>query len=412
MRILFITLFLAVQTVLPSVAQTLKGVVSLNDSTPCAYATVFIPSINRGIAANEKGEYTLDELPAGKLKVEYSCMGQQTVRRELTLVKGETLVNNEMLSEKLMLLPPSIVTVDGESPAHYVLRHVWDKADENRKRIDTWQAEVKYDLGLNDIDLIVNAIPKKYIFLMKTAATVAGYRRIVSLVLDHPALKAKVSMLRTYQKGKVKNVEQKVISNEPLSSGEQKTLCENKMLIDSNLFDEVYDPDASWGRKGSNRDKFELVGTYELDGKTIDVLEYVRTSTREEKKVNEAGDTIKTKKIVNTTMKLHVVEDVWGVLKYEQQNDLSHYLNECRDMGGGIYMPISSSVHLSMPLYSKEEIPKEIERLEKEDRSDWSKAQKHATDAMIKQLKQHQDRDVCFEISFGYDIKYHYFKVK
>lgn len=403
---------LAVLTALPSVAQTLQGVVSLNDSTPCAYATVYIPSINRGIAANEMGEYTLDELPAGKLQVEYSCMGQQTVHRELTLVKGETLVNNEVLSEKLMLLPPSIVTVDGESPAHYVLRHVWDKADQNRKRIDSWQADVKYELGLNDIDVIIKALPKKFLFIIKMAAGVAGYRKIVSLVLDHPALKAKVSMVRTYQKGKIKVSEQKVVSNEPLSSSEQNTLCENKLLIKPNLYDEVYDPEEIWGRKGKNRDNFELVGSYEQDGKTIDVLEYVNTVTNERKKVNEDGDTITVKKTNTWITTLHVVEDLWGILKVERRGESSHSLCECRDLGGGIYMPISSSHHASVPVFTKEEIPKEIERLEKEDRSDWGKTQIQMADAYIEQLRKHQDRDICFELNFSYDIKYQYFKVK
>ena len=72
MKNVLITLLLAALTVLPSVAQTLQGVILLNDSTPCPYATVYIASANRGIAANEKGEYMLDELPAGSLKVEYS----------------------------------------------------------------------------------------------------------------------------------------------------------------------------------------------------------------------------------------------------------------------------------------------------------------------------------------------------
>ncbi|MBR5717369.1 MAG: carboxypeptidase-like regulatory domain-containing protein [Bacteroidales bacterium] len=396
-----------------SEAQTLQGRVMLNDSTPCAFATVYLPSINRGIAANEFGEYTLDELPAGKLQVEYSCMGQQSVKRELTLSKGETLINNETLSEKLILLPPSIVTVDGENPAHYVLRHVWDQADINRKRIDTWQAEVKYEFGLNDIEVVIKAIPKKYMFVIKTMAGLAGYRKIITLVFDHPSLKAKVSLLRTYLNGKVKDTEQKVYySNESLTSSEQKTLYENKLLIEPNLFDEIYNENAPWGRKGSSRDKFELVGSYELDGRTIDVLEYSRTSTSEKEKVNEVGDTIKIKTTYTTVTTLHVVEDLWGILKVEKRGEDNHSLNECRDLGGGIYMPISSCKHISFPIYSKEELPKEIERLEKEDRSGWNKAQKQATDAYIEQLKKHQDRDVCFELNFAYDIKYRYFKVK
>ena len=58
---------LALLIALPGAAQTLQGVVMLNDTTPCAYATVFVPSISRGVAANELGQYTLDELPAGTL---------------------------------------------------------------------------------------------------------------------------------------------------------------------------------------------------------------------------------------------------------------------------------------------------------------------------------------------------------
>ncbi len=404
---------LALLIALPGAAQTLQGVVMLNDTTPCAYATVFVPSISRGVAANELGQYTLDELPAGTLQVEYACMGQQTVRRELTLAKGETLVNNETLSEKLLLLPPSIVTPDGENPAHYVLRHVWDQADLNRKRIDTWQAEVKYDFGLNDIEMIIKVIPKKYITIIKMAAAVAGYRKIFNLLLDHPSLKAKVSLLRTYAKGKAKDSEQKVLySSETLTADEQKTLSNNKLLIEPNLFDEIYDDYELYGRKGEARDKFQLSGSYELDGKTIDVLEYVTTRTSEREKVNEQGDTIKVKRTYTTTTTLHIVEDVWGILKIEKRGNSEHSLSECRDLGGGIYMPISSSNHIKHPIMKAEEIPAKIEEYEKRSKDDLSKTERKMVEGFIEQLKHHQGRDVCFEVHFNYDIKYRYFTVK
>jgi len=404
---------LALLIALPGAAQTLQGVVMLNDTTPCAYATVFVPSISRGVAANELGQYTLDELPAGTLQVEYACMGQQTVRRELTLAKGETLVNNETLSEKLLLLPPSIVTPDGESPAHYVLRHVWDKADENRNRIDTWQAEVKYDFGMNDIEMIIKVIPKKYITIIKMAAAVVGYRKIFNLLLDHPSLKAKVSLLRTYAKGKAKDSEQKVLySSETLTADEQKTLSNNKLLIEPNLFDEIYDDYELYGRKGEARDKFQLSGSYDQDGKTIDVLEYVTTRTSERKKVNEQGDTVVVKRTYTTTTTLHVVEDVWGILKIEKRGDGEHSLSECRDLGGGIYMPISSSNHIKHPIMKAEEIPAKIEEYEKRSKDDLSKTERKMGEGFIEQLKKHQGRDVCFEVHFNYDIKYRYFTVK
>ena len=413
-RFLFSYLLVALTT-LPGSAQTLKGVVSLNDSTPCAFATVYIPSINRGIAANEKGEYTLDELPAGPLKVEFSCMGQQTVRRELTLAKGETVVNNEMLSEKLTLLPPAIVTPDGETPAHYVLRHVWEKAKENKARIDSWQAAVKYDAGMNDMDLLFKIIPKKYMVLIKSALTLGGYRKIFNLALDHPSLKAKVSLVRTYAKGKITDTEQQITEcNEKLTADEQKTLYSNKLLIEPDIFDEVYGEYEDWGRHGSARNKFQLVGSYEQDDKVIDVLEYIETRTTEREKVNDEGEKVTEKKTRTTVNRLHVVEDEWGILKTEKKSEFIQESTECRDLGGGIYMPISSSNRLTFPTIPADSLPKMIAKAEKElkDPQVFNKTEQKMLERFIKQLKEHQGRDVRMEMFFAYDIKYRYFKLK
>ena len=415
MKKILIPFLLVALSALPSVAQTLQGVILLNDSTPCPYATVYIASANRGIAANEKGEYMLDELPAGNLKVEYSCMGQQTVRRELTLVKGEMLVHNEALSEKLMLLPPAIVTPDGETPAHYVLRHVWDKANENRSRIDSWQAAVKYDARMNDMDLIFNIIPKKYMILLKSALALAGYKKIFNLALDHPSLKAKVSLVRTYANGKITDSEQKIVEcNENLTADEQKTLYKNKLLIMPDIFDEVYDDYEDWGRHGSARDKFQLVGSYEQDDKMIDVLEYVETRTTEREKVNEQGEKVKEKRTRRTVSRLHVVEDDWGILKAEKKGEHIQESTECRDLGGGIYMPISSSSRLTLPSVPADTLPKLIANAEKKlkDPNGFNKTERKMAEKLIKQLKEHEGRDIRMELFFAYDIKYRYFKLK
>ncbi len=415
MKKILIPFLLVALSALPSVAQTLQGVILLNDSTPCPYATVYVASANRGIAANEKGEYMLDELPAGNLKVEYSCMGQQTVRRELTLVKGETLIHNEALSEKLMLLPPAIVTPDGETPAHYVLRHVWDKANENRSRIDSWQAAVKYDARMNDMDLIFNIIPKKYMILLKSALALAGYKKIFNLALDHPSLKAKVSLVRTYANGKITDSEQKIVEcNENLTADEQKTLYKNKLLIMPDIFDEVYDDYEDWGHHGSARDKFQLVGSYEQDGKMIDVLEYIETRTTEREKVNEQGEKVKEKRTRQTVSRLHVVEDDWGILKTEKKGEYIQESTECRDLGGGIYMPISSSSRLTLPSVPADTLPKLIANAEKKlkDPNGFNKTERKMAEKLIKQLKEHEGRDIRMELFFAYDIKFRYFKLK
>ncbi len=412
-RILFI-LILSTFITLPSLANVLRGRVMLNDSTPCSYATVYLPTLNRGTASNTDGEYILDGLPLGTLQVEYSCIGQQTAKRELKIVAGDTLTNNVMLSEKVTLLPPSIVTVDGESPAHYVLRHVWEQSEVNRKNIDTWQAEVKYALGMNDVDLFTNLFPKKYMFVIKTAMTLVGLRKLFNLVLDHPSLKAKVSLVRTYAKNKATDSEQKVTySSEKLTESEQKTLYKNKLLISKDLFDEVYAKDNDWGSKGELRDKYELVGTYEQDGKVIDVLEYISiTKGPEKSKETEGG--VKEKKKTTTINRVHVVEEDWGILKTESNNSYFHTSIECRDLGSGVYMPISSSNRLKFPTMSADSIPGMIEAAEKalDEDKDLSKTQRKVAENLIKELKDHQGRDIDIELYFTYDIKYRYFKLK
>jgi len=415
MKRIISVLILSISIALPSLAQVLRGRVMLNDSTPCSYATVYLPSLNRGTASDTEGEYILDGLPAGTLQVEYSCIGQQTAKRELKIVAGDTLTNNETLSEKVTLLPPSIVTVDGESPAHYVLRHVWEQSEVNRKSIDTWQAEVKYALGMNDVDLFTNLFPKRYMFVIKTAMTLIGMRKLFNLVLNHPSLKAKVSLLRTYAKNKATDSEQKVTySSEKLTESEQKTLYKNKLLISEDLFDEVYAKDNDWGSKGELRDKYELVGTYEQDGKVIDVLEYISTTTMKTEDSKETEGGVKEKKKTTTINRVHVVEEDWGILKTESNNNYFHTSIECRDLGGGIYMPISSSNRLKFPTLPADSIPGMVEAMEKalKEKDDLSKTERTVGEKLIKELKDHQGRDINIELYFTYDIKYRYFKLK
>ncbi len=408
MKSAFFFLIVAAFSCLPLSAQTLKGVVMQNDSAPCSFATVYVPSLNRGTAANQEGEYELDDLPAGTLMVEYSCMGQQSLQKEVTLTEGQVLVNNETLQEALLMLPPSIITPNGESPSHYVLRHVWDQADINRKRIQKWDAELKYSVGLNDIDIFLNVIPKKYVFAFKAAATVVGMRKFVTLIFDYPDLKAKVSLNRSYQMGKIKDTNCWVTEcNRNLSDSEKETLYKNnRLLIDKNIFDDIYGSDRAWGRKGSLRDSLVLTGSYEMDGKVIDVLEYTRVI-----KYKDENDSVKTAK---RTTSIHVVEDAWGILKIETKGTALNSLRECRDLGGGIYMPISASNSLESKTVKSEEIPTLIKKAEETDKSKWSKDQKRAYSIISDELrKRHQQgRDIHMNVYMSYSIRYNGFEYK
>ena len=42
-----------------------------------------------------------------------------------------------------------------------------------------------------------------------------------------------------------------------------------------------------------------------------------------------------------STKKVYVVDGDWGILRVESQSRMSSRTMECRDIGGGIYMPVS-----------------------------------------------------------------------
>ena len=400
-------LFISMITCMPLSAEILQGRIMQNDSTPCAFATVYIPSLNRGTSANQNGDYYLDELPAGKLKVEYSCIGQQSVHRELDIVAGQPLTNNEKLEEAVVMLPPSIITPNGESPSHYVLRHVWEQAEKNRKRIQSWDADLKYELGLNDIEMFLNIIPKKYITAFKVAAAMFGMRKFVNLIFDHPDLKIKVALNRSYLNGKVTDSNQQILyCNHNLTKDEQKTLFkDNKMLIDENIYDDVYSAHCPWGKKGSLRDSLRLTGSYEMDGKVIDVLEHKATRIIKD----EEADTVKVRTYIT---RIHVVEDAWGILKVERKSHVMNSLRECRDLGGGIYMPISASTKTELRTIKAEEIPDIIKKAEEQDTSKFSKSEMRIYKALLEEMRKHQGRDIEININLSYSIRYNRFEYK
>ena len=84
------------------------------------------------------------------------------------------------------------------------------------------------------------------------------------------------------------------------------------------------------------------------------------------------------------------------------------------DLGGGIYMPISSSSRLVLPTIPADSLPRMIAEAEKKlkGENNLNKTEQKMAEKLIKQLKQHEGHDVRMELFFAYDIKYRYFKVK
>lgn len=81
-------------------AQSLEGCVMLNDSTPAAYATIYVPALGLGTITDQDGRYLLDEIPLGTHSVEYSYLGYRTARRDLIIDKAGRMAHDERLEEQ------------------------------------------------------------------------------------------------------------------------------------------------------------------------------------------------------------------------------------------------------------------------------------------------------------------------
>ncbi len=300
----------------------------------------------------------------------------------------------------VILLPSTLITPNDENPSHYVLRQVWEHADTHRQQLTGYQADLNIDMGINDVSFIINVLPKRILFLIKSAAFVTGYRKVLNLILQYPDLKAKLSFTRTYQKKKFTDSRQQILfCNHKLSSKEAETLQDNKLIKQFDIFESLYGEDCEWGRNGYLKDSMVLVGSYELENKTIDVLRYARSYPH---KPTVADST--TTHVVS--VELHIVEGDWGILKAVVESAQANSLRKCRDLGGGLYMPTEATRVFSTPTLKAEQMPAFIEETEAIDTSNMSKQEKKTHEAAIKELRKRRNEGLEIGMFFKYNIQY------
>ena len=78
-------------------AQTfIKGKVTDNKKTPLHGASVFLPDQNKGSLCNEDGEYIIENVPTGKIFVQFSYMGYNTEIKSLIAKQGMNELNTSL----------------------------------------------------------------------------------------------------------------------------------------------------------------------------------------------------------------------------------------------------------------------------------------------------------------------------
>ncbi len=306
----------------------ISGCVMLSDTvnSPAQFASVFIPGTDIGTITDTHGNYTLHvsesdkAVKDGKIIVEYAFIGYTTETRSISVADtGEMRQDTVIMNFQPIMLPATYITEDGLDPATYILSKVWERTDENRKRMDTYNASVNYNVSAHQLNLLAEMLPKSLLGIIKAAAAVSSpFGPICNYCFKNDDLEASARLERSVVRGKVCDKGVIVNSSAELPDNVQKSII--SAFDNHDLFNVLYSHKRDWSRKNSKRYKFEFEGTYQYGDYFVDVL-----------KLEYNG----------MTTTLHIVEDVWGILSVQYNDSGLTIRSESRFVNGDILMPVS-----------------------------------------------------------------------
>ena len=383
-RIVFVfAALLFAGTVLQAQSFTLEGSVFFRDSTitPAAYITVYCPSLGTGTLTDEQGGFSLRLPVKGSHRVEFSRMGYKTVEYEAVYDgSGVQTMPPVQMDLQPIFLASAYVTPDGKSPAEYILSQVWKTAAVNRKRLGDYGASVNYNLATHQMPLLSQLASGFSRGMMKPAVYMTGYGPLINFIFNNDDVAVKASLKRTVIGGKTQDTEKRLISsNMVLPDNVRKNVLSLFNLVD--LYGMLYGEKKEWGKKFSDKHKFTLTGTYEYNGHLVDVLFWKHPYS-------------------GFTATVHVVEDVWGILRIEVGRGREVLRCEARDIGGEIYMPVTLVFKPSLSLIKEENLPKVVDDLEA------SKDISKGTARRARKLIEENKGNLNPSVTIGYNVKY------
>jgi len=368
-----------------SMATQLNGRVFLRDTalTSGDYVMVYCQACGTGTLTDEYGNYSIS-IPGSPetVRLEFSRIGYTTVYLDFTGISGDIEVQDVVLEPQALMLTAAYVTPDGMDPGQFVLSRLWEQSRKNSRKQMNYNADISYDVATHDIPLVAQMVPKGMLGLAKFAMAIKGYGPLVRYCLENDDLAATVTLRRTVKKGKAKDYGHRLVrSDRELPQNVQKDIMSIFGMFD--LFELIYGEGTNWGEKFSRKNHFDLTGTYEYGDKLVDVLEWSNPE-------------------MNMKATVHIVEDDWGILKVQMYTAEGEVLRcEARDVGNGVYMPISFVLKPSVTMIRAEQIPALIETI----RNNGS-LKKNLKEKSIKVLEAHIGRDFNPYISFSFNIRY------
>ncbi len=316
---LFFSLSIAGLSTVSLHAQEFYGRIMANDSTGVPYATIYLPALRMGAITDKQGYYRINSLPAGTYRVEFSSIGYQTVSDTLFLGAGEELEYPVRLPEIVYTLKEVFVMPDGSDYALEVIRKVQENAPAYYGRFLSYEAEVikRYDQNIKDLQDVVRRGKKVF-------AIIPMMRRYFNLILKYPDLAYRTGRIVTYDgQGAVNSHCRLIECNERLSDREQDLIVPREGWT-SGLFFEVNSRYLPWREREMKKYEFEWIGSYKEKDRTVEVIEFIPRKGKYKRKG-----------------RVHVITDLWCVLRVEYPSLSGGEWVECQEVLPDLYLPVS-----------------------------------------------------------------------
>jgi len=369
-----------------SLRTEVSGRVFIHDTTthPGDYVLVYAQACGAGTLTDEDGYYTL-KLPAGtsrEVELEYSRIGYTSVTNKVTLSGGTQHLDDVTMEFQALMIAAAFVSADGRDAADIIISKLMEQVKETRKKKFDYWADINYDFATHDIAIAASAFSKLTVGAAKAFASHEGYGPLIRYCLKNDDVEASVSLSRSVKGDQTVDMRHKLTKcNTELPPEVKKNAMSLFDMID--LFDMLYGNANAWGEKFSKKHKFKLVGNYEYNGQMVDVIKWTEHRNR-------------------GSATIHVIEDKWMILKVQVHSTEGEVLRcEARDIGNGIYMPISFLMKPSVAMVKREHLLEEVE-LSRQNK-DMSKATEKR---ILKILEEHPEEDFNPYISVGYNVRY------
>jgi len=385
----FVTVLMAMILSLSAIAAErteIKGKILLHDTetVPGDFVVVYAQSFGAGTMSDENGEFSL-KVPAGSGKettIEISRIGYTMVQQKVVLNGSIVDLGEIVLEQQTLMLMAAYVTDDGKTPEEAILSKLWANCKQNRKKTLNYRAEVDYNIATHELPVVAEALPSLAVGAVKVYASHEGYGPLIRYCLKNDDFSVHASMCRQVKNGNTSDFSKKLISsNRKLPDDVKRNVLDIFQFMD--FYDIMYGTTNAWGEKFAKKHKFHLTGTYEYGDKLVDVLSHTDRHKR-------------------ATTVIHIVEDDWMIMKLQVITKEGEVLRcEARNIGNGVYMPISLVLKPSATVIRAKDIPEMIFRIQ-----DDKNIKPKTKEKMIKVLEENQGHDFNPYVSLSGNVRY------